>query len=282
MFPHSFLRSLLPAGNRNAVALVIHVLIDTTLVRVAIYTDSQVGIRSLHLEFQNYSTSIECPTRRSILEFFSLDLYSVLIIQLRDIVQTGCFSRLHPEKLVSSSRRCPGSVSVTVLKTSVSFPRSVCNSYFLQTILHLVLQLVDLILISELFVSCLVPVNFKLRQLPFSSVTVIRLDLLWTNTFNRFCHTDWPLDFLTPTQFRLRSAALFGITTLPSISFVDFSFTYSCNSPVFSSSVLPCHSALLRAVHLTHLPLPDITLNISSGRPQSPLLHWATLFSLSM
>ena len=35
MFPHTFLRSLLPPGNRNAVALVIHVLIDTTLVRVA-------------------------------------------------------------------------------------------------------------------------------------------------------------------------------------------------------------------------------------------------------
>ena len=37
MFSHTFLRSLLPPGNRNAVAaaLVIHVLIDTALVRVA-------------------------------------------------------------------------------------------------------------------------------------------------------------------------------------------------------------------------------------------------------
>ena len=150
-------------------------------------------------------------------------------------------------------------------QTSVSFPRSVCESLFLQTILHLVLQLVDFILISELFVSCLVPVNFGLRQLPFSSVTVIRLDLFLDKhiqVLSRFCHTDWLFDFLTPTQFRLRSTALFGITTLPSISFVDFSFTCSCNSPVFSSSVVPCHSALLLAVHLTHLPLLDISQHL--------------------
>ena len=53
--------------------------------------------------FRTVQSSIECPTRRSILELFSLDLYSVLIIQLRDILQTGCFSRLHPEKLRQST-----------------------------------------------------------------------------------------------------------------------------------------------------------------------------------
>ena len=34
----------------------------------------------------------------------------------------------------------------------------------------------------------------------------------------------------------------------------DFLFTYSCNPPVYPSCVVPCHSAPIRAVHLTRLP----------------------------
>ena len=72
-------------------------------------------------------------------------------------------------------------------RTFVSFPRSVCNADFLQTILDLVLQLVDLVL----FLTH--PINFGLRQLPSSSGTAIQSDLSWTKTFKcvfRFCHTD--------------------------------------------------------------------------------------------
>ena len=74
MFPHTFLCSLLQPGNRNATALVIHVLIDTTFVRVAtvafalavavasndVVVCSHIyrlitGIHSLHHKFQNCS-----------------------------------------------------------------------------------------------------------------------------------------------------------------------------------------------------------------------------------
>ena len=78
-------------------------------------------------------------------------------------------------------------------RTFVSFPRSVCNAEFLQTILDLVLQLVDLVLVLELLCLLHHPINFGLRQLPFSSGTTIQSDLSWTNTFKcflRFCHTD--------------------------------------------------------------------------------------------
>ena len=119
---------------------------------------------------------------------------------------------------------------------------------------------VGLILISELLCLLHHPISFGLRLLSFSSVTVILSDLSWTNTFNYFPDplASTGVDFLTLTRLRLRSTVLFGITALRSTSFVDFSFTYSCNSPLFSSSVVPCHSALLRAVHLTHQLLMDM------------------------
>ena len=55
------------------------------------YIDSQLGKTHCITNFRTYSTSIECPTRRSILELLSLDHYSVLIIQLKDILQTFFF-----------------------------------------------------------------------------------------------------------------------------------------------------------------------------------------------
>ena len=78
-------------------------------------------------------------------------------------------------------------------RTFVSFPRSVCNAEFLQTILDLVLQLVDLVLVLELLCLLHHPINFGLRQIPSSSGMAIQSDLSWTNTFKcflRFCHTD--------------------------------------------------------------------------------------------
>ena len=81
-------------------------------------------------------------------------------------------SRLHPKKLVKAMelhgsscratfnftsewsvlgmRTMFSSASVTAFELFVSFPRSVCNPEFLQTILDLVLQLVDLVLVLEL------------------------------------------------------------------------------------------------------------------------------------
>ena len=53
-------------------------------------------------------------------------------------------------------------------RTFVSFPRSMCNAEFLQTILDLVLQLVDLVLVLELLCLSHHPINFGLRQLPSS------------------------------------------------------------------------------------------------------------------
>ena len=60
-------------------------------------TDSQREYTHCIIIFRTVQSSIECPTRRSILELLSLDFYNVLIIQLRDILQTGCSSRLHPQ-----------------------------------------------------------------------------------------------------------------------------------------------------------------------------------------
>ena len=51
------------------------------------------------------------------------------------------------------------------------------------------------------------------------------------------------------------------IWSVSSISFIDFSFTCSCNSRISSNDV-PGHSALLRAVYLTHL----LPLNMDSRR----------------
>ena len=50
----------------------------------------------------------------------------------------------------------------------------------------------------------------------------------------------------------------FCVTASSPISVADFLFTYFCNPPVYPSSVVPCHSAPLRAVHLTRLPLLDV------------------------
>ena len=51
---------------------------------------------------------------------------------------------------------------------------------------------------------------------------------------------------------------LLCVTATSPIYVADFLFTYPCNPPVHPSTVVPCHSALLRAVHLTHLSLLDM------------------------
>ena len=78
-------------------------------------------------------------------------------------------------------------------RTFVSFPLSECYAEFHQTILDLVLQLVDLVLVLELLCLLHHPINFGLRQLPSSSGITIQSDLSWTNTFKcflRLCDTD--------------------------------------------------------------------------------------------
>ena len=55
----------------------------------------------------------------------------------------------------------------------------------------------------------------------------------------------------------------FCITASSSFPVAIVLFTYSCNPPMHPSSVVPCHSAPLRAVHLTRLPL----LDMNSRRP---------------
>ena len=113
-------------------------------------------------------------------------------------------SRLHPKKLVKAMelqgfscrtifnfisessvlgmRTMFSSASVTY-RTFVSFPRSMCNAEFLQTILDLVLQLVDLILILELLCLLHHSINYGLRQLPSSHGMAIQSDLSWAYTF---------------------------------------------------------------------------------------------------
>ena len=52
-------------------------------------------------------------------------------------------------------------------RTFANFPRSVCNAEFLQSILDLVLPLVDLVFVLELLCLLHNRINFGLRQLPF-------------------------------------------------------------------------------------------------------------------
>ena len=67
----------------------------------------------------------------------------------------------------------------------VSFSEGVPSgkAVVLQTILGLVLRLVDLILISVFLCLLHHPTKFGLRQLPFSSLMVIWLDSSWADTF---------------------------------------------------------------------------------------------------
>ena len=58
----------------------------------------------------------------------------------------------------------------------------------------------------------------------------------------------------------------FRVTALSPISVADFLFTCFCNPPVYPSSVVPCHSAPLRVVPLTHL--------LPSGREPSASLAY--------
>ena len=111
-------------------------------------------------------------------------------------------SRLHPKKLVKAmelqlSRNVQLHIRIVGARdanhflirvrhrfqTSASFTRSVCNAEFLQTILDLVLQLVDLVLILALLCLSHHPISFGMRQLLSSSGIAIQSDLSWTNTF---------------------------------------------------------------------------------------------------
>ena len=116
------------------------------------------------------------------------------------------------------------------------------------------------------------PVNFGLRQLPFSSVTVILSDLSWTNTFKYFpdCLAPTGVDFLTPTRLRLRSIVLFGITALLSTSFVELFLQ-------LSRVLLQC-----RALSLGTSSGCALNPSAPSEHGLSSLLRWAKLFSLSL
>ena len=140
------------------------------------------GIHSLHHKFQNRSTSFrDFIPRNSSKQWNSR---APVVAQYSISLQSRRCSRCEP---CSHPRPSP-------LSNFCELPRSVCNAEFLQTILDLVLQLVDLILILELLCLLHHPINYGLRQLLSSSGMAIQSDLSWAYTFKfflRFCHADW-------------------------------------------------------------------------------------------
>ena len=178
----------------NAVIPVIHVLIDPTHARVAtvasndavvcshIYTDSRweyihciTNSRTAQRHFATSSQETRQSNGTSGLQWSRNVQLHIRIVGARDANHVLIRVRHHS-------------------RTFVSFPRSVCNAGFLQIILDLVLQLVDLILILELLCLLQHSINHGLRQLPSSSGITIQSDLSWAYTFKfflRFCHADW-------------------------------------------------------------------------------------------
>ena len=127
--------SLLPSG--NAVALVSHVLINTTHVRVATVAFNDDSVVYSH----TLSTSLH-----------------VIVVGDQDAIHV----------LIRVRHRSRSSPRV--------FPQSVCvshnNAEFLQTTLGLVLLLVDLVLVSGLLCLLHHPINIGLRQFPFHHDTL--------------------------------------------------------------------------------------------------------------
>ena len=158
------------------------------------------------------------------------------------------------------------SVSVTALELSCGFPFSQCaahgNAEFIQTILGLVLRLVGLGLISVLL--SLAPSD----QFRTETTSLLTTCCGWSwdrRTF--FCVFDETLNssMMFSSLFTVVQSPephsddfFFCVSASSPIPVADFLFTCSCNPPVHPSSVVPCHSAPLRAVHLTCLPLLDM------------------------
>ena len=136
--------SLLPPG--NAVALVTHVLIDTTHVRVATAVSNGDAVVCSHTH--TYTHDVVFPITSQILEPIHTPLHVRVV---------GDQEAIH--------------VLIRVRHRSRSSPRiflSLCVSHndaeFLQTTLGLVLRLVDLVLVSGLLCLLHHPINFGLSD----------------------------------------------------------------------------------------------------------------------
>ena len=137
--------SLLPSG--NAVALITHVLIDTTHVRFATvaFNDDAVVCSHTHTPMMSYFSSHQ--------EFWNQSSLHVRVVGDQD----------------ACPRPCPSPLSIY----PEGFPQSAHNNAeFLQITLDLVLRLIDLVLISGLLCLLHHPINFGLRQFPFHHDTL--------------------------------------------------------------------------------------------------------------
>ena len=178
----------------NTVIPVIHVLIDPTHVRVATVASNDAIVCS-HIYTDSRWEYIHCITN-------SRTAQRHLATSSQETRQSNGTPGLQLSRNIQFHFRVVGArdanhVLIRVRhhsRTFVSFPRSMCNAEFLQTILDLVLQLVDLILILELLCLLHHSINYGLRQLPSSSGMAIQSDSSLAYTFKfflRFSHADW-------------------------------------------------------------------------------------------
>ena len=142
-------------------------------------------------------------------------------------------------------------ISVTALELSCGFPFSQCvahgNAEFLQTILGLVLRLVGLILISVLLCLLQHPINFGLRQPP-SSPRQFWLIVGSTHSVQS-----------SETHCSMSSVAAPTTSSSASQPHLRFPSLTSCSrASATLQCTLPMSCLILRAVHLTHLPLLDM------------------------
>ena len=212
---------------------------STTQSSVHTHSDPRRGIRPLHRKFQNLSTSQRSrfhpnKTRQG---NGTPRLQLSHSVQLRSRV-VGDQDENHVLIRVRHRSRTSPWVS---LSQCVAHG----NTEFLQTILGLVLRLVGIILISVLLclaILCVFDVTLN-SSMAFSSLFVV------VQSSEPHC----------PQCLALGSSDdFFCVTASSPISVADFSFTYSCNPPMYPSSVVPCHTAPPRAAHLTRLPLLDM------------------------
>ena len=161
----------------NAIAPVIHVLIDPTHVRVATVASNDAVVCS-HIYTDSRREYAHCITNsRTTQRHFATSSQETRQSNGTAGLQLSRNVQLHI-RIVGA--RDANHVLIRVrhrFRTFVSFPRSVCDTEFLQTILDLVLQLVDLVLVLELLCLLHHPINFGLRQLPSPSGITIQSDL---------------------------------------------------------------------------------------------------------
>ena len=198
----------------NAIATVIHVLIDTTFVRAATVATNDDAIVCSHT---HRSMTGNTPTASEILETINITAIAF------------------PSNENSSKQSSCGTIQLRSRESSVIRMRTMSSSVSVTA-----LELFPWVFFSQ----CVAHGNAEFLEKTFLHTTI-----LWL--------IGGPTHFSASFDVTSSSVHSFAVAS-SSIPVADFLFTYSCNPPVYPSSVVPCHSALLRVVHLTHLPFLDL------------------------